>query len=442
MGDLRVWMVLFGLSIGLVFPFAMETLGVPADVALRPVVFASTLVAGLAVALVNFWLVKGVVGSRLRRLAAAMHRVEGSLVEATYSGDWSACDPESCMVRVESDDDLGQAAASFNRLVDALASSQTVAQGVSAVSEALAAHLDLTDLADRTLEELSVRTQCQGAALLTVAHGRVAVAGSFGISDPDSLTSAPPVLRVLRSGDPLQVTLPRDVVVTAALVDVVPHEVRIIPIRTGVATVGVLLVAWLEPPDRDLAGVLDASLPGLGVALNNALNHQDLQQVAALDPLTGWYNRRFGLQRLAEEFQRSSRSGDPLAVLMMDLDHFKAINDTYGHLVGDRVLQAVTSAVRLSLREGDVSIRYGGEEFLLVLPAAGASDIAKTAERVRRTVADTEIHESGHRLAITVSIGGACLPDPRAATAIELIGLADSALYVAKSSGRDRYVIT
>ena len=129
-------------------------------------------------------------------------------------------------------------------------------------------------------------------------------------------------------------------------------------------------------------------------------------------------------------------------LLILDLDHFKAINDTYGHLVGDRVLQAVTSAVRLSLREGDVSIRYGGEEFLLVLPAAGASDIAKTAERVRRTVADTEIHESGHRLAITVSICGACLPDPRAATAIELIGLADSALYVAKSSGRDRYVIT
>ena len=184
MGDLRVWMVLFGLSIGLVFPFAMETLGVPADVALRPVVFASTLVAGLAVALVNFWLVKGVVGSRLRRLAAAMHRVEGSLVAATYSGDWSACDPESCMVRVESDDDLGQAAASFNRLVDALASSQTVAQGVSAVSEALAAHLDLTDLADRTLEELSVRTQCQGAALLTVAHGRVAVAAPSGSQTP------------------------------------------------------------------------------------------------------------------------------------------------------------------------------------------------------------------------------------------------------------------
>ncbi|MGB7983030.1 MAG: diguanylate cyclase [Candidatus Nanopelagicales bacterium] len=442
MGDLRLWMVLFGFAIGVTFPYVMVALGVPADISLRPQMFAATLLAGLAVAQVNYWLARGVVGSRLQVLAMKMRRVEESLMGAAASGDWSDCDPARCLINVESDDDLGQVGMSFNRLVDRLAASHRVAAGVSAVSEALAAHLDLHDLADATLSELSARTGCEGAALLSVANGRVALAGSFGISDPARVVSAEPVLRVLRSGEPVLVTLPADVVVTSALVDAVPHEVRIIPIRTGVVTVGVLLLAWLAPPGKEVTTVLDASLAGLGVGLNNALNHENLQRVAALDPLTGWYNRRFGLQRLAEEFSRSSRSGEPLGVLMMDLDHFKHVNDTYGHLVGDRVLQAVTRAARQSLREGDVSIRYGGEEFLLILPAAGLSDLGKAAERVRRAVAEAEIRESGQRIPITVSIGGACLPDGRAATPTDLIGLADSAVYAAKTGGRDRYVIS
>ncbi len=442
MRDLRVWMALFGILIGVVFPFVVMPLGVPAEVAMRPAFFGATLLAGLAVAQVNFWLAQGVVGTRLRALTAAMQRVESSLVKATYSGDWSQCDPSACMVAVESDDELGQAGGSFNRLIRALATSHMVAEGVSAVSEALAAHLDLTDLADSTLEELSTRTDCCGAALLTVANGRIEVAGSFGLSDPQGLTTSEAVSRVLRTSQPLEITLPPDVVVTTALVDVVPQQVRVIPVTAGVATVGVLVAAWVTPPSQDLAGILESSLPGIGVALNNALNHQNLQKVAALDPLTGWYNRRFGLQRLNEEFERSTRSGDPLGVLMLDLDHFKAINDTYGHIVGDRVLQSVTNAIRASLREGDIFIRYGGEEFLLVLPAAGMSDIAKTAERVRRTVADTEIHDAGQRIPVTISIGGACLPDTRATTPTELIGLTDSAVYVAKTTGRDRYVIS
>jgi len=141
------------------------------------------------------------------------------------------------------------------------------------------------------------------------------------------------------------------------------------------------------------------------------LNHEDLQRVSALDPLTGVYNRRFGLQRLTEEFGRSIRSSDPLGVLMLDLDHFKAVNDTYGHVVGDRVLQTVVFAVRQVLREGDVLMRYGGEEFVIVLPGAGRDDLVQMAERVRRAVSEAEIIEAGQRIPVTVSIGGSGLPD-------------------------------
>jgi diguanylate cyclase (GGDEF)-like protein len=288
---------------------------------------------------------------------------------------------------------------------------------------------------------LADRIGCAAAALLSVSNSRVQLAGSLGIADPSGLADSEAVARVLRTGRPITVGLPVGVAVAAAVVDVIPRYVRILPVRAGVLTVGVLLVAWLDEPTRESTGVLQVSLPGLGVALNNALNHKDLQRVAALDPLTGAYNRRFGMQRLAEEFGRSARTGDPLGVLMMDLDHFKAVNDTYGHLVGDRVLQAVIRSARNVLREGDVFIRYGGEEFLLVLPGAGGADIVTTAERVRRAVAETDIVEAGQRIPVTVSVGGAGLPHPQADTPADLIGLADNAVYTAKDSGRDRCII-
>ena len=367
--DLRIWMIGFGLLIGLIFPFAVIPLGVAHDVALRPAFFAATILAGLLVGAINTALVQMVVGVRLQALAVSMRRVEVSLREATQTGDWTSCDPESCHVPVDSTDELGEAADSFNRLVESLAASHRVNDGISAIGEALAAHLELASLAESTLHELTIRTGIDGAALLVVNAGRVDLVGSLGI--------------------------------------------------------------------RDASGLADSD----AVALTNALNHQDLQRVAALDPLTSVYNRRFGVERLKEEVARSQRSGDSLGLLILDLDHFKSVNDTYGHLVGDRVLQSAVLATRQVLRDGDVLVRYGGEEFLVILPGAGRGDLTDMAERIRRSISETEIVTGGHRLSITVSIGGAGLPDQVVRDPAGLIGIADQALYSAKATGRDRSVI-
>lgn len=439
--DLRLWMLGFGLLIGLAFPPVVVLLGVPRDIALRPSFFAATLIAGLVVAEVNHLLARSVLGVRVRSLAGGMQRVEESLSEASVSGDWAGCDPSACKVPVDSTDDLGHVAVSFNRLVEALSTSHRVSGGVSSLSKALAAHLELEALAEETLRELAATTGCAAAGLLVADRGRVEVAGSIGIRDAEKLVSAETVLSALRTAQPAVLHLPADVVVSRALIDFVPQEVQVLPVHYGVVTVGVLLVAFAQPSTPEARAVMDATLPGLAVALNNSLNHQDLQRVAALDPLTGIYNRRFGMYRLAEECGRSTRAGDPMGVLMFDLDHFKGVNDTYGHLVGDRVLQTVVRAVRQVLREGDVLLRYGGEEFVIVLPGAGHPDLAKMAERVRRAVAEAEIIEAGQRIPVTVSLGGSGLPDQNAANAEELIGLADAALYAAKEAGRDRWVI-
>ena len=314
----------FGMFIGLSFPFVVILLDVPRNIALRPSFFAATLVAGLVVAEVNHLLARAVVGVRLRSLAGGMQRVE-VLLDATRAGDWADCDPAMCMVPVDSADELGDVAASFNALVTGLSSSHRVSDGITMLSKALAAHLELDALAESALGELSIRTGCDAAGLLVVTNGRVHVAGSSGIRDVEQLASAEAVLTALRTAQPTVLHLPPDVVVSGSLVDFIPQEVQVLPVSYGVATVGVLLVAFAQPSSPETRAVLSATLPGLAVAVNNALNHEALQRVAALDPLTGVFNRRFGLQRLTEEFARSLRSGDPLGVLMLDLDHFKAV---------------------------------------------------------------------------------------------------------------------
>lgn len=439
--DLRIWMMGFGLLIGVVFPFAVVPLGVPHDVALRPAFFAATILAGLLVGAVNTALVQMLVGVRLRALAAGMRRVEMSMREATETGDWSSCDPASCRVPVDSTDELGDAAHSFNLLVESLAASHRVTDGISAIGEALAAHLELTPLAESALHELTMRTGIEGAALLVVNAGRVELVGSLGIRDASGLADSDTVGSVIRSHDARVLRLPPDVTLTGTVVTFVPAEVRVIPVRHGVAVVGVLVLAAAHPMDREAVTVVESALPGLAVAITNALSHQDLQRVAALDPLTSVYNRRFGMERLKEEVGRSQRSGDALGILLLDLDHFKSINDTYGHVVGDRVLQSAVSATRQVLREGDVLVRYGGEEFLVILPGAGRRDLMEMAERVRRSISEREIITGGHRLSITASIGGAGLPEQGVREPLGLVEIADQALYTAKATGRDRSVI-
>ncbi|MBE3075217.1 MAG: HAMP domain-containing protein, partial [Actinobacteria bacterium] len=202
MVDLRWWMLGFGLLLGLVFPFIVILLGVPRDVALSPGSFAATLFAGLAVAKVNHLLVRAVVVVRLRTFVSGMQRVETSLVDASHGGDWEGCEPDACSVPVDSDDELGQLAESFNRLVDGLSTSHRVSDSIKSLSKALAAHLELSDLAEATLSELSIRTGCDAAGLLVVKNGRVEVAGSNGIRDAEQLASAENVLTTLRTGQP------------------------------------------------------------------------------------------------------------------------------------------------------------------------------------------------------------------------------------------------
>jgi two-component system cell cycle response regulator len=179
-------------------------------------------------------------------------------------------------------------------------------------------------------------------------------------------------------------------------------------------------------------------------ALYNAFLYQKLSQekarlekLAVTDYLTGIYNIRYFYSRLEEEFSRAERYHLPLSCIMLDIDHFKKINDSYGHRIGDFILREFAQLVKRHSRKSDLVARYGGEEFIMLLPQTSLKGALIEAKRIQRVVKETQFSQLQEGQRITVSFGVACLPDQNIQNADDLIHFADSALYKAKEEGRD-----
>jgi diguanylate cyclase (GGDEF)-like protein len=172
---------------------------------------------------------------------------------------------------------------------------------------------------------------------------------------------------------------------------------------------------------------------------SNIKLQREYKRNAMIDGLTGLYNRRWIDEALPRFVARYGRSGHPLSVLMVDVDHFKRFNDTYGHAIGDKVLTAVAHTLRANLRPSDLVARYGGEEFLVILPDTNIEAGNYCADRVRTAVADAELEvaegEPPQRI-ITILLGGACLKSGESVAGI--LERADMALYRSKHGGRNR----
>jgi diguanylate cyclase (GGDEF)-like protein len=175
----------------------------------------------------------------------------------------------------------------------------------------------------------------------------------------------------------------------------------------------------------------------LAVGISNARLFKRVEEQAITDELTGLFNRRFFLDRIEREMQFAQRSGQPVSLVMIDLDRLKRINDTHGHIVGDAVLRHVGATLKAVLRNVDVSARYGGEEFVVVLPYTDQPGALLAAERIRVAVSARPFPPVGR---VTASFGVATFPGT-ASTTEELIEQADRAMYVAKNGGRDRVAL-
>jgi diguanylate cyclase (GGDEF)-like protein len=212
----------------------------------------------------------------------------------------------------------------------------------------------------------------------------------------------------------------------------------IVPMVAGGAPVGALVLEQGGGRSTRIRGRVVSAVAKLAahaaLALRNAALLDEVGRLANLDSLTGLANRRSFEEALDREVARGTRAGKPVSLVLLDVDHFKAVNDTLGHQQGDETLRQVAAALADACRDGDLAARYGGEEFAVLLPACPPSEAYRVAERLRASVAGITVPT-----AVTVSAGVASLP-AHANGAQELLRKADDALYAAKRGGRDRTV--
>lgn len=206
-----------------------------------------------------------------------------------------------------------------------------------------------------------------------------------------------------------------------------------IPLSGGGRPVAILTIENLAPDELEKFGILAIQF---SLEIKKVFLYETVEKMAITDSLTGLYVRRYFSDRMEEEIGRSSRQALKFSFLMLDIDDFKKINDTYGHLVGDVILKDIGKIIRESIREIDLACRYGGEEFAAILPETSKEGAYVVAERIRRSVEDKVFKAYDEKLKLTVSMGVASYPED-SINQPGLIEAADDALYKAKKAGKN-----
>jgi len=436
--DLAIFMMGFGMLVGIAFPFFMVVLGMDPSIAYTWWFFTVCILAGLFVGAVNIILAKSIVGRRLIMIAEKMKQVETHLLQIAGKGEEMECTPESCHLPVDSADAIGESSQAFNSLVDTLGASLALEKRMRSYTSMLTSHLETRALCASALSTMLGMFELDGGAILVEEGGALAEQATVGLVKDRALGENRVVLQALQTLKRAVIEMDDDLLVDGVLATFRPRLVVVQPIVYKSVGLGVIVLASKSPASDEMSETLDLFSASFALALHNAVTYAQIQQLAAVDPLTGIYNRRFGLSRLHEEFVRAVKQNSAIGLLMMDADKFKAINDAYGHTVGDRVLQSIAATARRQLRDGDIIARLGGDEFMVVLIGANRADTLTLAESIRRSVEEKRIGWGDQEIRITVSIGAASFPEQDITGEEGLIEAADRALYQVKESGRNR----
>jgi diguanylate cyclase (GGDEF)-like protein len=215
-------------------------------------------------------------------------------------------------------------------------------------------------------------------------------------------------------------------------------SMAIVPLMLEDRVIGAIVIA---SPEREAIPREEATNVGLlgamaATSLEIVWEMEEVSKRARTDPLTGLYNRRHFDELLGQMIKQTDRFGDPVSLIMADVDHFKNVNDTWGHDAGDDVLKSLAETLKAGVRDADICARFGGEEFAVVLPKTALQGAAELADRLRKQVEAKPLVVNGESIAVTISCGVACYPDG-VITKEALFAAADRALYEAKSAGRN-----
>lgn len=439
-------MLFFGLVIGLIFPFFTRIV-LNTERALSFIFISMCILAGLLVGTFNFLIFRITVSRELDRIQQGMIHVNENIATAKISKD--ECENQ-CKLTITSADIIGDIIQVFNNMTEEIFNRLELESETRALNENLIKSVELEDVAKAILQRMSEVVDAKGGLLYGGTIEKMDLLADYGVDktvqilDPikDELG---PVNLALSSGK-IQTFSKNDgwewFSQSTPLGKFKPNSILLIPLLAKQRPVGLVILACGEQKQNERQEKKIETLRTFAAPyLDNSMLHQKIKDLAAVDDLTRILNRRFGMRRLKEEFSRATRHGIPLSVMMIDIDHFKNFNDTFGHNAGDAVLTVVASILSSGLRAEDMVCRYGGEEFLLFLSGAGMNDSATTAERIRRNIEVEVIKWGNSNLSISVSIGVATYPVVRVSVCEELITYADKALYIAKESGRNQVVV-
>jgi diguanylate cyclase (GGDEF)-like protein/PAS domain S-box-containing protein len=322
---------------------------------------------------------------------------------------------------------------------------ETLRQAVSVVNSAL----DLQHVLDRILTELNKVVYYDSAAVFFVEEDRLRIVALRGFPDPEPFLNQtypvedPLLQEVKESGGPLILfDAQEDPRFEKWVGTEYVHGWLGVPLFAHGNCIGFLTL------DNRQAGAYnaDAAKQALvfanqaAIAIENARLFEQVQTLAVTDPLTNLHNRRYFFEVAHRELERARRYQSPLSLIMIDIDHFKEVNDTHGHLIGDMVLKLIAERLSAQLREIDVLCRYGGEEFVVLLPDTALDAAYQVAERLRQAIVKMPIQAGSNQVKVTTSLGVAHM-DAECHQIDDLIRYADKALYQAKSAGRNQSIL-
>lgn len=437
-------MLAFGVVIGLLFPFFTKAL-FGHDMALSLGFALSCVAAGIAVGGFNFLLFKVLVSRELGKIAEGMQNINEEMKKALYEESQHGIK----QLKVDSADKIGELVGEFNSMSKAIDERINLEKILRDLMAALSNSVELRKVSQAIVEALVRISGTEGGAVL---YGSLAqeleLLNVSGVAEagflPPTITSGSEVTSEVLAGDRIHILTGdregRDwATVFTQAANFYLSLVVLIPLVAENRTVGLLVLAchrpYLTPRRRKM---LELFRTYVSPYLQNALLHKRIQEIASEDGLTGCLNRRFGMRRLHEEFSLAVRNNGKISVVLLDIDHFKKINDTYGHAAGDFVLKEVAATLQENARTGEVVCRYGGEEFLIVAPGGSLDETGFLAERLRKLVEGKALQWAKDVLQVTISFGVATWPDGgTTVSAEELVNEADEALYFAKESGRN-----
>ena len=366
----------------------------------------------------------------------------GDAAERIAAGDLSTT------IEVGSKDEVGRLADTFNTMTEELrsyvgqleASRDELQAGLARLGDTLSSTHDLDRILHVVLESAVAATRATSGLvlLLTPSREELVMAASQGLDDVPLDLRVPVGQgvsgRVAQLGDAYC-----GVVEDGRAGEPSGAAVIAVPLKSSGTLIGVLdLFATHAFDDADLATIRTFASQAT-VAIDNVLLHEEAQRLSITDGLTGLWNYRYFSMTVAKEIERAARFSRPLGLLMLDLDHFKGVNDTFGHQRGDAVLVELAGRLRAEVRDVDTVARYGGEELVVVLPETDAEGLAQLAERICAAVRRKPFGGPGEPpVHLTVSAGGAVFP-AHGLQASSLLAAADKALYDAKHAGRDTW---